>query len=175
MSSYILSLMSMCVRVLTYTIIDEFIVINSYQHHHHHRRRQYHYYHHIHRHQHHHHYLSSSYSSSTMSFTETAINSRFIQSHAWMLKNSVFSMAFIDYFLSFSNQMMCSDIAYEQGALQFTIGHFMKMLYSANTTRFDCINYCHSKMRSSYAHHHCVLDWFLHNHLGMNKINGICP
>ena len=171
-------------HVIFHLITNEYVIFhlitNEYRHHHfsHHQHHHYHrryYYHHIHcyqhHHQHHHHHLSSS----TMSFTETAINSRFIQSHAWMLKNSVFSMAFIDYFLSFSNQMMCSDIAYEQGALQFTIGHFMKMLYSANTTRFDCINYCHSKMRSSYAHHHCVLDWFSHNHLGMNKINGICP
>jgi len=63
---------------------------------------------------------------------------------------------------------MCKDIAFEQGALQFTIGHFMKLFYAANTTRFDCIDYCHSKTRSSYAHHHCVLDWFRENRLGMN-------
>ena len=83
------------------------------------------------------------------------------------MKRSNFSIAFIDYFLTFSNPAMtCSDIAYEQGALQFALGHYMKLYYAVNTTRFDCTDYCLSKTRSAYAHHHCVLDWMRVNRLG---------
>jgi hypothetical protein len=114
-------------------------------------------------------------------------SSRFTQSHMWIVKNDLFTQHFLERWLSYRTMDHCRDIAQEQGALHFTLGHLLAEYYSSNVsittsndhknestirsirslTPFTCGMFCHSH-RSAYHHHHCVLDWYEDNGFGMS-------
>ena len=42
--------------------------------------------------------------------------------------------------------------------MHLTLGYFLSKYYT-NTTLYTCNQHCY-KVRSSYRHHHCVLEWY---------------
>eukprot|EP01040_Poterioochromonas_malhamensis_P006760 gene6760-7284_t len=101
------------------------------------------------------------------SFYVTQIEeSRFIQSHTWIIKNDYFGRTFIQKWLEFRFKSSCGNLAQEQGALNLLIGRFMKDAYHDQTTNYNCDNDCYKK-KSVYHHHHCVLDWYTDNNMSV--------
>lgn len=92
-------------------------------------------------------------------------HSRFTQSHTWVLRNSPWGMDFLKRWNAYRNAAYCRDIAQEQGALHFMLGLTLKEAYP-KTGDFECHMVCHTT-RSTWLHHHCVLNWYDANHFGM--------
>jgi hypothetical protein len=93
--------------------------------------------------------------------------SRFIQSHLWIVKNSFIGKEFLRNWLEFRYNGHCFDIAQEQGALNLLIGRYMKEMKSEETTPYDCDLACNT-LRNAYLHHHCVLDWYQDNRMNIS-------
>lgn len=99
--------------------------------------------------------------------SQTLPDSRFTQSHTWLIRNSAYSLDFLREWLDYRTWGRCGDIAQEQGAFHFALGWSFIQAYPNNVTEFTCSKYCGSP-RSSYKHHHCVLDWYEDNGFGMS-------
>lgn len=95
-------------------------------------------------------------------YTSQIEHSRFTQSHTWIIKNTLFAKDFLARWLEFRTRSNCRDLAQEQGAFHMMIGLTMKERYGSNVTSFTCHQACHTK-RTTYHHHHCVLDWYTDN------------
>lgn len=95
-------------------------------------------------------------------------NSRFINSHTWILRNLDFGKQFIKEWLAYRKAMYCRDLAMEQGSLNLLIGRFTQRYYGANVTDYECDMTCHIP-KKAYGRHHCVLDWFVDNNLDVNN------
>eukprot|EP01040_Poterioochromonas_malhamensis_P011301 gene11301-12312_t len=101
------------------------------------------------------------------SFYVTQIEeSRFIQSHTWIVKNDNYGRNLIKRWLDFRFKTYCVDLAQEQGALNLLIGRLMKEAHQDRTTAYNCDNEC-NRRKSVYHHHHCVLDWYAENNMSV--------
>jgi hypothetical protein len=94
-------------------------------------------------------------------------NSRFIQSHTWILRNDPYSKRFIKLWLKLANMGLCYSLAHEQGALNILVGRMMKDEWKEKVSEYTCDQMCHSN-RNVYKHHHCVLDWYIDNKMSVD-------
>jgi hypothetical protein len=92
--------------------------------------------------------------------------SRFTQSHTWILRRNNVAERFLWKWWGYHTMRGCSHLAQEQGAFHFAIGEFLSN-HHPNVNSFDCHLHCNSH-RSTFAHHHCVLDWYEDNGFGMS-------
>lgn len=99
-------------------------------------------------------------------YTSQTEHSRFTQSHTWIVRNSAYARDFLFDWAGFREQQHCSDLAQEQGAYHIMIGLTMKWHYGEAVSAYDCDQWCNTG-RSTYKHHHCVLDWYQDNGFGM--------
>jgi hypothetical protein len=95
-------------------------------------------------------------------------NSRFIQSHTWIIRNDPYSKRFIKLWLELANMGLCYSLAHEQGALNILIGKMMKEEWKVKVSEYSCDQACHTN-RNVYQHHHCVLDWYTDNNMSVEE------
>lgn len=102
--------------------------------------------------------------------SETALNSRFMNSHSWIIKNkSPFSVAFIQEWSHYRAAGNCGDVAAEQGSLNMLVAKKfsdlkINLLTNETVTEIECHQKCHTR-RSAWHIQGCVQQWFENNNM----------
>lgn len=110
--------------------------------------------------------------------SHTLVQSRFTQSHMYILRNDDVAKKFVTQWWGLRYQGFCNNIAQEQGAFHLVLGktiHNELLLNNQqkNVKEFTCDQFCYAKHRSAFHHHHCVLDWYDDHQLGFSADNTI--
>jgi len=88
-------------------------------------------------------------------------NSRMTQSHAFIVKNSLFGRTFVQNWWNLRRN--CFDNHMEQGAFYFTIAESFQQAFP-NSSKFHCARMCPHK----FDHNRCYHNWMISNGFGPN-------